>query len=114
MKYLLLSQRACFNSPVLFNIGVPGERLQASACFINSVKDDMTDIGRLIVTESMIFKWGSGSGVNYSSLRSEGEPLSTGGTASGPLSFMKVLDANAGAIKSGGKSRRIKSYGQEH
>ncbi|HUU29659.1 MAG TPA: vitamin B12-dependent ribonucleotide reductase [archaeon] len=106
LKYLLLDQRACFNSPVLFNIGVPGERPQASACFINSVKDDMADISRLIVTEGMIFKWGSGSGVNYSTLRAEGEPLSTGGTASGPLSFMKVLDANAGAIKSGGKSRR--------
>ncbi|MBN2289247.1 MAG: vitamin B12-dependent ribonucleotide reductase, partial [Candidatus Glassbacteria bacterium] len=106
LKFIILDQRACFNSPVLFNIGVPGERPQASACFINSVKDDMADISRLIVTEGMIFKWGSGSGVNYSSLRAEGEPLSTGGTASGPLSFMKVLDANAGAIKSGGKSRR--------
>jgi len=106
LKYVMLDQRACFNSPVLFNIGVPGERPQASACFINSVKDDMADISRLIVTEGMIFKWGSGSGVNYSNLRSEGEPLSTGGTASGPLSFMRVLDANAGAIKSGGKSRR--------
>jgi len=106
LKYVMLDQRACFNSPVLFNIGVPGERPQASACFINSVKDDMADISRLIVTEGMIFKWGSGSGVNYSTLRSEGEPLSTGGTASGPLSFIRVLDANAGAIKSGGKSRR--------
>lgn len=106
LKYVLLHQQACFNSPVLFNIGVPGERPQASACFINSVKDDMADISRLIVTEGQIFKWGSGSGVNYSTLRAEGEPLSTGGTASGPLSFMKVLDANAGAIKSGGKSRR--------
>ncbi len=106
LKYLMLHQQACFNSPVLFNIGVPGERPQASACFINSVKDDMADISRLIVTEGQIFKWGSGSGVNYSTLRGEGERLSTGGTASGPLSFMKVLDANAGAIKSGGKSRR--------
>ena len=106
LKFIMLDQRACFNSPVLFNIGVPGERPQASACFINSVKDDMADISRLIVTEGMIFKWGSGSGVNYSTLRSEGEALSTGGSASGPLSFMKVLDANAGAIKSGGKSRR--------
>lgn len=106
LKYIMLDQRACFNSPVLFNVGVPGERPQASACFINSVKDDMHDISRLIVNEGQIFKWGSGSGVNYSTLRSEGEPLSTGGTASGPLSFMKVLDANAGAIKSGGKSRR--------
>jgi ribonucleoside-diphosphate reductase alpha chain len=106
LKFIILDQRACFNSPVLFNVGVPGERPQASACFINSVRDDMADISRLIVTEGMIFKWGSGSGVNYSPLRSEGETLSTGGTASGPLSFMKVLDANAGAIKSGGKSRR--------
>jgi len=106
LKYVICDQRACFNSPVLFNIGVPGERPQASACFINSVRDDMADISRLIVTEGMIFKWGSGSGVNYSTLRSEREPLSTGGTASGPLSFMKVLDANAGAIRSGGKSRR--------
>ncbi|MFH1068413.1 MAG: vitamin B12-dependent ribonucleotide reductase, partial [Candidatus Glassbacteria bacterium] len=106
LRFIMLDQRACFNSPVLFNIGVPGERPQASACFINSVKDDMADISRLIVTEGMIFKWGSGSGVNYSTLRSEGEALSTGGSASGPLSFMKVLDANAGAIKSGGKSRR--------
>ncbi|MBW7998221.1 MAG: vitamin B12-dependent ribonucleotide reductase [Candidatus Glassbacteria bacterium] len=106
LTFIMLDQRACFNSPVLFNVGVPGERPQASACFINSVKDDMHDISRLIVNEGQIFKWGSGSGVNYSTLRSEGEPLSTGGTASGPLSFMKVLDANAGAIKSGGKSRR--------
>jgi ribonucleoside-diphosphate reductase alpha chain len=106
LKYVMLDQRACFNSPVLFNIGLPGERPQTSACFINSLKDDMADISRLIVTEGMIFKWGSGSGVNFSTLRSEGEPLSTGGTASGPLSFMKVFDANAGAIKSGGKSRR--------
>lgn len=106
LKYIMLDQRACFNSPVLFNVGVPGERPQASACFINSVRDSMTDISRLIVNEGQIFKWGSGSGVNFSTLRSEGEELSTGGTASGPLSFMKVLDANAGAIKSGGKSRR--------
>ncbi|MEA2062459.1 MAG: adenosylcobalamin-dependent ribonucleoside-diphosphate reductase, partial [Gemmatimonadota bacterium] len=106
LKFILCGQRACFNSPVLFNIGVKGERPQASACFINSVTDDMADISRLIVTEGMIFKWGSGSGVNFSTLRARGEPLSTGGTASGPLSFMKVLDANAGAIKSGGKSRR--------
>ncbi len=106
LKFIMLDQRACFNSPVLFNVGVPGERPQASACFINSVKDDMADISRLIVNEGQIFKWGSGSGVNYSTLRSEGEALSTGGTASGPLSFMKVLDANAGAIKSGCKSRR--------
>ncbi len=106
LKFIMLDQRACFNSPVLFNVGVPGERPQASACFINSVKDDMADISRLLVNEGQIFKWGSGSGVNYSTLRSEGETLSTGGTASGPLSFMKVLDANAGAIKSGGKSRR--------
>ena len=106
LKLIMLHQRACFNSPVLFNIGVPGERPQASACFINSVEDSMQSISQLIVTEGNIFKWGSGSGVNYSNIRGEGEVLSTGGTASGPLSFMKVLDANAGAIKSGGKSRR--------
>ena len=106
LVFLLLDQRAAFNSPVWFNIGAKGEKQQASACFINSVEDDMESILELIKTEGMIFKHGSGSGVNLSNLRAAGEPLSTGGTASGPLSFMKGLDATAGAIKSGGKTRR--------
>ncbi len=105
LTYLLVTQRAAFNSPVFFNVGIE-EKPQASACFINHVEDDMESILDLVKIEGMIFKFGSGSGINISKLRAEGEPLSTGGTASGPISFMKILDAGAEAIKSGGKTRR--------
>ena len=102
---ILLFQRASFNSPVWFNVGTVNKP-QASACFINSVEDTMDSILDLAKTEGMIFKFGSGSGVNISKLRAKGELLSTGGTSSGPLSFMKGYDAFAGSIKSGGKTRR--------
>ncbi|MGH2567053.1 MAG: vitamin B12-dependent ribonucleotide reductase, partial [Bacteroidota bacterium] len=94
-----------FNSPVWFNVGVE-ERPQCSACFINSVKDSMDSILTLAKTEGMLFKYGSGTGSNLSTLRSAREKLSGGGTASGPVSFMKGFDAFAGVIKSGGKTRR--------
>ncbi len=107
LKYILATQRAAFNSPVWFNIGVPERTQQASACFILSVEDSMSSILNWYVEEGMIFKGGSGSGVNLSSIRSSYERLSkSGGTASGPLSFMRGADASAGAIKSGGKTRR--------
>ncbi|MDW8103672.1 MAG: LAGLIDADG family homing endonuclease [Armatimonadota bacterium] len=104
--HLLLMQKASFNSPVWFNIGVPGERPQASACFINSVEDNMESILELVKTEGMLFKYGSGTGTNFSRLRSSREHLAGGGTASGPVSFMRGFDAFAGVIKSGGKTRR--------
>jgi ribonucleoside-diphosphate reductase alpha chain len=132
LVYILLDQRAAFNSPVWFNVGcdrlepnsdaqnwhwnteastvqhgVTGYRNpQCSACFINSVKDSLDSILTLAKTEGMLFKWGSGTGTNLSSLRSSTEQLSGGGTASGPLSFMRGFDAFAGVIKSGGKTRR--------
>jgi len=132
LAHLLLQQKAAFNSPVWFNVGcdriepnsdaqnwhwnnetqrveygVTGYRNpQCSACFINSVKDSLDSILTLAKTEGMLFKWGSGTGTNLSSLRSSTESLSGGGTASGPLSFMKGFDAFAGVIKSGGKTRR--------
>ncbi|MBV8828744.1 MAG: vitamin B12-dependent ribonucleotide reductase [Acidobacteriaceae bacterium] len=128
LAHLLLHQKASFNSPVWFNVGVSeprgygfvydheqdavrplreGEnRPQCSACFINSVADRLESILDLAKTEGMLFKYGSGSGVNLSTLREEDAPLSGGGKASGPLSFMKGLDAFAGVIKSGGKTRR--------
>src|SRR5438128_55212 len=132
LAYILLDQRAAFNSPVWFNVGcdrlepnsdaqnwhwnpetgsvkfaVTGYRNpQCSACFINSVKDSLDSILPLAKTEGMLFKWGSGTGTNLSPLRSSTEGLSGGGTASGPLSFMKGFDAFAGVIKSGGKTRR--------
>ena len=106
LKYLLLHQHMAFNSPVWFNLGVPGERPQVSACFINSVDDTMESILTLAKTEGMLFKWGSGTGTNMSVLRSSKETLAGGGTASGPVSFMRGFDAFAGAIKSGGKTRR--------
>jgi ribonucleoside-diphosphate reductase alpha chain len=106
LKYLLLHQYMAFNSPVWFNLGVPGERPQVSACFINSVDDTMESILTLAKTEGMLFKWGSGTGTNLSVLRSSHEGLKGGGTASGPVSFMRGFDAFAGAIKSGGKTRR--------
>ncbi|MBC8102877.1 MAG: vitamin B12-dependent ribonucleotide reductase, partial [Cytophagales bacterium] len=106
LRYLLLHQYMAFNSPVWFNLGVPGERPQVSACFINSVDDTMESILTLAKTEGMLFKWGSGTGTNLSVLRSSKEGLKGGGTASGPVSFMRGFDAFAGAIKSGGKTRR--------
>src|SRR5437016_8653539 len=132
LAYILLDQRAAFNSPVWFNVGcdrlepnsdaqnwhwnpetgsvkfaVTGYRNpQCSACFIHSVKDSLDSILTLAKTEGMLFKWGSGTGTNLSPLRSCTEQLSGGGTASGPLSFMRGFDAFAGVIKSGGKTRR--------
>jgi ribonucleoside-diphosphate reductase alpha chain len=128
LAHLLLTQKACFNSPVWFNVGVKEargygwyydetsdsvksldagiSRPQCSACFIVSVKDSLESILDLAKTEGMLFKWGSGTGTNLSSLREEDAILSGGGRASGPLSFMKGFDAFAGVIKSGGKTRR--------
>jgi ribonucleoside-diphosphate reductase alpha chain len=105
LTHILLHQMASFNSPVWFNCGVE-ERPQCSACFINSVRDTMESILELAKTEGMLFKFGSGTGTNLSALRSSREPLAGGGTASGPVSFMKGFDAFAGVIKSGGKTRR--------
>jgi ribonucleoside-diphosphate reductase alpha chain len=106
LKYILVTQRAAFNSPVWFNIGVKGVPQQASACFILSVDDKMNSILNWYREEGVIFKGGSGSGVNLSKIRSSFEPLEGGGTASGPVSFMRGADASAGTIKSGGKTRR--------
>jgi len=106
LRYLLVTQHASFNSPVWFNIGIPGRSQQASACFINSVHDSMESILDLAKTEGMLFKFGSGTGTNLSVLRSSKEQLSGGGTASGPVSFMKGYDSFAGSIKSGGTTRR--------
>ncbi|KAB2958316.1 MAG: vitamin B12-dependent ribonucleotide reductase [Thermoanaerobaculia bacterium] len=105
LKHILLHQLACFNSPVWFNVGIE-EQPQCSACFINSVQDTMQSILGLAKTEGMLFKYGSGTGSNLSTLRSSKERLAGGGTASGPVSFMKGFDAFAGVIKSGGKTRR--------
>jgi ribonucleoside-diphosphate reductase alpha chain len=128
LAHLMLTQKACFNSPVWFNVGVAESRgygwyydessqsirkltpdlhkPQCSACFINSCTDSLESILNLAKTEGMLFKWGSGTGTNLSSLREENAVLSGGGKASGPLSFMKGFDAFAGVIKSGGKTRR--------
>ena len=133
LAHLMLTQKACFNSPVWFNVGVQEPRgygwyydeptnsvkklvggldeegqlrPQCSACFINSVGDTLESILELAKTEGMLFKWGSGTGSNLSTLREEDGLLSSGGRASGPLSFMKGFDAFAGVIKSGGKTRR--------
>ncbi len=105
LAHLLLHQMAAFNSPVQFNVGIQ-EKPQCSACFINSVGDSMSSIMHLARTEAMIFKGGSGSGVNLSRIRSSIEPLAAGGVASGPVSFMRGFDSFAGAIKSGGATRR--------
>ncbi len=105
LTHLLLKQKAAFNSPVWFNVGVE-DHPQCSACFINAVDDSMESILTLAKTEGMLFKYGSGTGSNLSSLRSSRELLAGGGTASGPVSFMKGFDAFAGVIKSGGKTRR--------
>lgn len=107
LKYILATQRAAFNSPVWFNIGAPERSQQASACFILAVEDTMPSILNWYKEEGMIFKGGSGSGINVSTIRSSVEPLGkSAGTASGPLSFMRGADSSAGAIKSGGKTRR--------
>jgi ribonucleoside-diphosphate reductase alpha chain len=132
LTHMLLTQKVAFNSPVWFNVGcdrlepdsdaqnwhwnphtcavefsVTGYRSpQCSACFINSVKDSLDSILTLAKTEGMLFKWGSGTGTNLSTIRGSTEVLSGGGTASGPLSFMRGFDAFAGVIKSGGKTRR--------
>jgi hypothetical protein len=126
LAHLMLTQKASFNSPVWFNVGVKeaaatagittkppaharssaGDKPQCSACFIVSVKDSLESILDLAKTEGMLFKWGSGTGTNLSNLREENAMLSGGGRASGPLSFMKGFDAFAGVIKSGGKTRR--------
>jgi len=103
---ILVNQRMAFNSPVWFNLGVKDTPQQASACFINSVSDTMESIMDLAKTEAMLFKGGSGTGTNLSKLRSSHEHLKGGGTASGPVSFMKGFDAFAGVVKSGGKTRR--------
>jgi ribonucleoside-diphosphate reductase alpha chain len=105
LAFLLLNQYAAFNSPVWFNCGIEPHP-QCSACFINSVEDTMDSILELARTEGRLFKYGSGTGTNFSPLRSSKAKLSGGGTASGPVSFMKGFDAFAGVIKSGGKTRR--------
>src|SRR5882762_9814584 len=106
LKYLMVHQHASFNSPVWFNIGVEGVPQQASACFILSVDDDMHSILDWFKNEGVIFKGGSGSGINVSRIRSSKEQLSGGGYASGPVSFMRGADSVAGSIKSGGTTRR--------
>ena len=106
LTHILLTQRMSFNSPVWFNLGVENNPQQASACFINSVEDTMESIMDLAKTEAMLFKGGSGAGSNLSKIRSSRETLSGGGTASGPVSFMRGFDAFAGVVKSGGKTRR--------
>ena len=105
LTHILVHQKACFNSPVWFNCGIE-EKPQCSACFILSVEDTMDSILDWYRKEGVIFKGGSGSGVNLSKIRSAKEQLAGGGTASGPVSFMKAADASAGVIKSGGKTRR--------
>ena len=106
LKHLLITQKAAFNSPVWFNIGVKGVPQQGSACFILAVQDSMRSILNWYTEEGIIFKGGSGAGVNLSKIRSSAEVLEGGGTASGPVSFMRGADASAGTIKSGGKTRR--------
>jgi ribonucleoside-diphosphate reductase alpha chain len=105
LSHILVNQMAAFNSPVWFNVGVE-EKPQCSACFILAIDDTMTSILNWYVEEGIIFKGGSGSGINLSPIRSSKERLSAGGLASGPVSFMRGADASAGTIKSGGKTRR--------
>ncbi len=105
LRYLLINQYAAFNSPVWFNVGIETTP-QCSACFINSVEDSMESIMDLAKREALLFKWGSGTGSNLSTLRSSREALTGGGRASGPVSFMRGYDAFANVIKSGGKTRR--------
>jgi ribonucleoside-diphosphate reductase alpha chain len=106
LKHLIIHQMAAFNSPVWFNIGVAGVPQQGSACFILAVDDTMDSILNWYTEEGIIFKGGSGAGVNLSRIRSSQELLKGGGTASGPVSFMRGADSSAGTIKSGGKTRR--------
>ncbi|HTG46667.1 MAG TPA: vitamin B12-dependent ribonucleotide reductase [Actinomycetota bacterium] len=106
LTHLLVNQKAAFNSPVWFNVGVANTPQQCSACFILAVEDHMSSILNWYVEEGTIFKGGSGSGINLSRIRSSKEQLAGGGTASGPVSFMRGADASAGTIKSGGKTRR--------
>jgi ribonucleoside-diphosphate reductase alpha chain len=106
LTHLVVTQKAAFNSPVWFNVGVPDTPQQCSACFILAVDDHMSSILNWYVEEGTIFKGGSGSGINLSRIRSSMEGLAGGGTASGPVSFMRGADASAGTIKSGGKTRR--------
>ncbi len=106
LTHLIVNQKAAFNSPVWFNVGVPDTPQQCSACFILAVEDHMSSILNWYVEEGTIFKGGSGSGINLSQIRSSKESLAGGGTASGPVSFMRGADASAGTIKSGGKTRR--------
>ena len=106
LNNLLVTQKAAFNSPVWFNIGSPGHKQQAAACFILSIDDSIEGILDWYQTEGKIFKYGSGAGVNLSPLRASDEPVCGGGVASGPVSFMRGADSIAGAIKSGGKTRR--------
>jgi len=134
LAHLLVNQVGCFNSPVLFNVGlaesynITGEsagnwawveslgeavqttdgysRAQASACFIRSVEDDLMSIAEGIKTEMRLFKYGSGTGTNFSRLRAIGEPLSSGGSSSGVMSFLRAYDTAAGSVKSGGATRR--------
>ncbi|MHB8672339.1 MAG: vitamin B12-dependent ribonucleotide reductase [Candidatus Limnocylindrales bacterium] len=105
LTHLLVHQKMAFNSPVWFNVGIE-PKPQCSACFINSVQDTMSSIMDLAKTEAMLFKFGSGAGSNLSPIRSSREKMTGGGTASGPVSFMKGYDAFAGVVKSGGKTRR--------
>jgi ribonucleoside-diphosphate reductase alpha chain len=105
LTHLLVHQKMSFNSPVWFNVGIEPQP-QCSACFINSVQDTMSSIMDLAKTEAMLFKFGSGAGSNLSTIRSAREKMTGGGTASGPVSFMKGYDAFAGVVKSGGKTRR--------
>ncbi len=106
LRHLLVNQRASFNSPVWFNIGVPGVAQQAAACFILDVEDDLDSILNWYAEEGVIFKGGSGAGANLSKIRSSAEKLHNGGVPSGPVSFMRGADASAGTIKSGGTTRR--------
>ncbi len=105
LTHLIVHQKMAFNSPVWFNVGIE-QKPQCSACFINSVEDTMSSIMDLAKTEAMLFKFGSGAGSNLSTIRSSREKMAGGGTASGPVSFMKGYDAFAGVVKSGGKTRR--------
>jgi len=111
IAFMLYHQVAAFNSPVFFNLGIPGVRQQISACFINGIEDNLDSITDLVKTQTVLFRGGSGSGTNYSSIRGKGEKLSNGGAASGPVSFMKGLDSFAGIIKSGGTTRRAARMG---
>ena len=105
LTHLIVHQKMAFNSPVWFNVGIE-QKPQCSACFINSVEDTMSSIMDLAKTEAMLFKFGSGAGSNLTTIRSSREKMAGGGTASGPVSFMKGYDAFAGVVKSGGKTRR--------